>query len=333
MAIDIHAHYLPSELMAEVTARGSSFGVKLVWDGDGPPSLTFEYGFRTRPIFPKLIEDCTARRLSLDQKRIERQVVATWPDIYGYGLAREACCEWHRILNNTLAAWCADNSDRFSFAASVPLLSADDSALELSRAVNNGAVAVMIPANVEGANIGECVLDPFWACAEQLNLPIILHPVMINPSSRVAKFGLAQTVQYPFDTTLGIGSLLHNGVLDRFPGLTFVLSHGGGAFPYLLGRFDVMHERMANTLSGSKVRHPPSDYAARFLYDTVVHDPRTLRYLGDMVGYSCLVLGTDEAFLPADLDPLANIAAAFPEQSVFDAISEGNARRVFTKLP
>ena len=51
-------------------------------------------------------------------------------------------------------------------------------------------------------------------------------------------------MQYTFDTTLGVGSLIFSGVLDRFPTLTLVLSHGGGAYPYLAGRFDIMHARM-----------------------------------------------------------------------------------------
>jgi aminocarboxymuconate-semialdehyde decarboxylase len=67
------------------------------------------------------------------------------------------------MLNDTLGEWCHTNNDRFSFVASVPLVDAVDAAAELDRAVDLGAVAVMVPANVEGVNIGEKPLDPFWA--------------------------------------------------------------------------------------------------------------------------------------------------------------------------
>ncbi len=108
----------------------------------------------------------------------------------------------------------------------------------------------MLPANVEGTNIGELPLDPLWAKAEQSDCPIIIHPVLTGPAPRAAKFGLTQSTQYTFDTTLGAGSLLYSGVLDRFPRLTIVLSHGGGAFPYLAGRFDIMHARMDRQAQG-----------------------------------------------------------------------------------
>ena len=69
-----------------------------------------------------------------------------------------------------------------------------------------GAVAVMISANVEGTNIGELSLDALWAKAEQPKLPVLIHPVLAGPAPRAAKFGLAQSTQYTFDTTLGVGS-------------------------------------------------------------------------------------------------------------------------------
>ena len=137
------------------------------------------------------------------------------------------------MLNDTLAGWCDDNAGHFAFVASVPLPSAEDAATELARAANLGAVAVMVSANVEGRNIGELPLDALWASASQLQIPVMIHPMASAPMSRAAKFGLTQSVQYTFDTTLGVGSLIFSGVLDRFPSLTLVLSHGGGAYPYL----------------------------------------------------------------------------------------------------
>jgi len=39
-------------------------------------------------------------------------------------------------------------------------------------------------------------------------LPVLVHPVLVGPAPRAAKFALAQIAQYTFDTTLGVGSLL-----------------------------------------------------------------------------------------------------------------------------
>src|SRR5262249_8935172 len=173
-ATAIHANSVPAALISAARHEGARLGVRLVEDA-ATPALHFDYGFKVRPFFPKLIEPVAQRIAWLDEKKIDYQLLATWPDIYGYGLAPDQCAAWHRVLNDTLAGWCSENAARFGFIASVPL-PADAAAAELERAARIGALGVMVPANVEGTNLGEIKLDPFWAKAEQLRLPVILHP-------------------------------------------------------------------------------------------------------------------------------------------------------------
>jgi aminocarboxymuconate-semialdehyde decarboxylase len=333
MPIDVHAHYVPRQLLARIEAEGADIGVKLLSAaGSGESALAFDYGFKTRPFFAKLVEDAAARRASLDRQRLDRQLVATWPDIYGYGLGAEACSLWHRALNDTLSEWCADHSDRFSFVASAPLVDAEMAASELDRAVSLGAVAVMISANVEGKNIGECDLDAFWSKAEALRMPVILHPVLVSSAPRTSKFGLTQIAEYTFDTTVGFGSILFRGVLDRFPDLALVLSHGGGTFPYLLGRFDVVSSRVNANAQSIISREAPSSYATRVNYDTIVHAPKVLRFLADQVGLDQLLLGSDESFPPADEDPLGSLKAAGFSTGQIELVADANPRRLFPLL-
>ena len=329
--IDIHAHYVPAELIAAARREGARLGVRLVEDA-ATPALHFDYGFKVRPFFPQLIEPVAQRTAWLDEKKIDCQFVATWPDIYGYGLAGEQCAAWHRVLNDTLAAWCHQNAARFAFIASVPLPAADAAAAELHRAADIGAVGVMVPANVEGVNLGQIDLDPFWAKAEELRLPVILHPVMATPAPRAQKFALAQSVHYPFDTTLGVGSLIFSGVLDRFPRLELVLAHGGGAYPYLAGRLDIMHERMDRRAQGDVAARAPSQYLSVLAYDSIVHSTKSLRFLADLVGIDRLMLGTDYSFPPADLDPLQSLRAAGFDDAKLQAIACDNVRRIFARL-
>ena len=165
MTIDIHAHYVPAELIARARSQ-NDLGVRIL-DGAPTPALEFEYGFKVRPFFPKLIEDVQQRVAWLDSQKIDYQLVATWPDIYGYGLAEEKGVAWHRLLNDTLAAWCSENAQRFGFIASVPMTEAKDAAAEFKRTVRLGACGIMVPANVEGTNLGEVPLDPLWAEVEK----------------------------------------------------------------------------------------------------------------------------------------------------------------------
>jgi aminocarboxymuconate-semialdehyde decarboxylase len=328
--IDVHAHYVPPQLIAAVKTRGPDIGVRLAATPGGK-ALQFDYGFKVRPFFPRLIESASARKAWLADKRIDHQIVGTWPDIFAYGLPPQHCAAWHRMLNDTLAEWCADHT-QFSWLASVPMPGAAAAATELERATGLGAIGAIVASNVEGTNLGEVDLDAFWARAQALDVPVLIHPVMSTPSPRAAKFALAQIAQYTFDTTLGVGSLLFSGVLDRFPALTLVLSHGGGALPYLMGRFDLMHERMDRAGQGDVATRPPSAYASLMVYDSIVHAAKPLRFLADAVGLDRLVLGTDYSFPPADLDPLASLAAAGCSAADIAAVADANPRRFFTRL-
>jgi aminocarboxymuconate-semialdehyde decarboxylase len=331
--IDVHAHYIPPQLIDAVATRGAELGVRLAQSpGDGPPALHFDYGFKVRPFFPRLVEPVSQRRAWLDEQGIDLQIVGTWPDIFGYGLPADACAAWHRVLNDTLAEWCEDNKDRFAWIGSVPLTQAEAAAQELECIVGMGGCGVIISANVENTNLGELPLDPFWRKAEALGLPVLIHPVLVGPAPRAAKFGLAQVAQYTFDTTLGVGSLLMAGVLDRFPRLKLVLSHGGGAYPYLAGRFDIMHRRMDRQAQGDVALKTPSAYASQMTYDSIVHAPKALRFLIDLAGLDNVVLGTDYSFPPADMEPLALLRAAGLSAADVTAIADANPRRVFAHL-
>jgi aminocarboxymuconate-semialdehyde decarboxylase len=335
MPIDVHAHYVPPSVVDTVEERAREFGISVVRQ---PPAcacaLHFDYGLKVRPFFPKLIEPVAARIAAMARQGVDRQVLSAWADIFGYGLPPEQARKWHRFLNQHMATLCQKDDRRFSMLASVPLPDAQDAAAELTHAVKElGAVGAVVAANVEGVNLGEIDLDAFWQTAVELDVAVFIHPVQAQPSQRTAKFGLSQIAQYTVDTTLCVGSLIGTGVLDRFPALRLLLSHGGGTFPYLTGRFDCMHERMDKAAQGDVAKEPPSHYLRRFYYDTILHDPAILRFLAQRASVDRIVLGSDYSFPPADLDPVGMVRAAGFAGADFDAITEKNPRALFPRLP
>ena len=189
-----------------------------------------------------------------------------------------------------------------------------------------GAVGGVIAANVEGVNLGESPLDEFWAAAVELDVPLFIHPTQPTPLPRTRNFGLNQIVQYTYDTTATAGSLLFGGVVDRFPGLTLILAHGGGFFPYQVGRFDRIYR---NLEAPTVPAEPPSAYLRRFHYDTILHYPAALAYLRDLVGSDRLLLGTDYPFPVDDGAPLALLEAAGCSADDVARIAEENSRRLF----
>jgi aminocarboxymuconate-semialdehyde decarboxylase len=334
MPTDVHAHYVPPSLIETIEERASDFGISVI---QHPPTcscaLHFDYGLKVRPFFPKLIEPVERRIEAMQQQGVTRQVLSMWTDIFAHGLPRDKSLKWHRYMNEHMAAVCQKNPDAFSMLASVPFPYAQESAAELEFAMKNlGAVGVVIAANVEGVNLGELDLDTFWQTAVDLDAGIFIHPVQAQPNPRSAKFALSQIVQYTVDTTFTVGSLLSAGVLDRFPTLRILLSHGGGTFPYLTGRFDVMHERMDRKQQGDVAKNAPSTYLQRFFYDTILHDSTILKWLASRVSVDRIVLGSDYSFPPADLDPVDTVRKASFSAAEIKKILEDNPRVLFPQL-
>src|ERR1700744_1219557 len=147
MPIDVHAHYVPPQLIAAIKSRGAEIGVSLTPAEGGKEALGFDYGFKGGPFFPRLVEPVADRHKWMDEQKIDHQIVGTWPDIFGYGLPHSACIAWHRMLHDPLAGWAADNSPRCSWISSVPLTDADAAAAELERTANAGAVGAIISSN------------------------------------------------------------------------------------------------------------------------------------------------------------------------------------------
>jgi aminocarboxymuconate-semialdehyde decarboxylase len=332
MPIDVHAHYVPHRLIDTLEDSAREFGVSLV-KTPSQCALHFDYGLKIRPFFPKLIEPVEQRLAGMAAQGVTCQVLSVWPDIFAYGLPAPTAARWHRLLNECLSELCSRHSGEFALFASVPLPDAVAAAREAEYAMTQlGAAGLVVAANVEGTNLGEVPLDELWDTAVRLAAPVFIHPVEAMPPPRVAKFALAQIAQYTFDTTLCVGSLIFSGVLDRFPSLRLILSHGGGAFPYLLGRFDCMHARMDRAAQRDVAAAAPSSYIRRFHYDTILHNPMQLRWLAEAVSVERVVLGSDYSFPPADLDPIGTVRKAGFSDADVRKILDDNALELLPRL-
>ena len=135
-------------------------------------------------------------------------------------------------------------------------------------------------------------------------------------------YHLQNLVGNPAETALAGARLLFGGVLERHPELRVILSHGGGALPYLAGRLRHGWEVRAEC----KVRATaPLDGLGRLYYDTIVFDPRALRYLVETVGASQVVLGTDYPFDMAEDRPLALVRESGLDPADADTILTNGA--------
>jgi aminocarboxymuconate-semialdehyde decarboxylase len=333
MPIDVHAHYVPPRTLQVLAKEGSRYGIKVEGHEPSCQCLHFEYGLKCRPFFTKLIEEPSKRVDEMLRTGIDRQVLSGWTDTFGDGLDAQKGAAWHRLMNESLGQLCNDDPAHFSMLASGHLPDPAGAARELHHAVKElGAIGAVATCNVQGVNLGELALDEYWAAAVELDVPVFLHPAQPVPTPRTKAFALNQVAQYTFDTTLAVGTLIWSGVLDRFPALKLILSHGGGTFPQLLGRFDCMHARSNHETTGIKAQAAPSTYLKRMYYDSILHDPVALRHLASLVSVDRIVIGSDDSFPPADRDPMASLRAAGFDAGEIHRIAETNPRRLF-RLP
>jgi aminocarboxymuconate-semialdehyde decarboxylase len=106
----------------------------------------------------------------------------------------------------------------------------------------------------------------------------------------------------PAETALAICSLIFGGVLERLPRLRIGFAHGGGAFPWTIGRIDhAWHVRP--DLCATCTQSSPRQQVDRLYFDSLVHDAQALRYLIGLVGIQRIALGSDYPFPLGEAEP------------------------------
>lgn len=299
---DVHAHCAPTSLYAELERDGDRFGTDLV-DTDRGRAVRFAGGVTTPPLRDDF-DDVAARLASMDAARVDVQLLSSWIDLTGYSLPAEVGARYARMFNELLAATVAEHPDRFLGLGTVPLQTPEVAAAELRHAVTDlGMVGVEIATTVDGRDLDDPALDPFWAAAAELRCPVLIHPYRSLRGRDVTRYFLNNLVGNPAESTIAIAHLLFGGVLDRHPDLRPVMVHGGGFAPYQSGRWDRGFEAVAR-LTGEHIRTAPTELLRRVHFDTVLHDPAALDLLIRWAGHERVVVGSDYPFPMGDLTPV-----------------------------
>jgi aminocarboxymuconate-semialdehyde decarboxylase len=327
--VDVHVHYISPGAFDTVRRQGDTYGVRLLPGegvrlqvGDEPP---------TRPLLPALYTlDLHAKFFA--EAGIDTAVFGPLMDVAGYSLPPAQGAAWSRLQNEALAAALRQAPGAHRGLATVPLQNPILAAAELRVAVQElGLRGAMVDPNALGRPLGDAAFDPFWKAAAELGAPVVLHPFLLEAVERFGRHYLHNLVGYPFETTLAAASLILGGTLDRFPGLSVVLVHGGGFLPYHIGRFDRAHETRPEARANDAGL--PSRYLRRFLYDSLVQRPDALRYLVQLVGHDRVLLGSDHPFWMGDPDPLRVVREAGLDPNTEAAIFGENAARIFRLGP
>jgi aminocarboxymuconate-semialdehyde decarboxylase len=215
----------------------------------------------------------------------------------------EDAAAMNRHANETIAQWVRDHPRRFIGSFTLPLQDMKLAMKEMAYAVDElGLKVANLSSNCRGDYLGEDKFRPFWEAVHAQNLAVFIHPHGVS-DMRLQRYFLWNGIGQPFEETRVMASLMHEGVLDAFPGLRIVMAHGGGYLPHYIGRLDRNFENSEATRANMQKK--PSDYLRQFYYDTCVYGADVLEALIERVGVDRIVLGTD--YPVGERDPFATL--------------------------
>jgi aminocarboxymuconate-semialdehyde decarboxylase len=326
LRIDLHCHYLNSEVAARVAERNP---------GQYEPSVKFANAL-TRETNARQMKERGAklsgvelRLKDMDRMGIDVQALSPAPNQTYYWTDPGEGRELARLVNERIAEICGKWPERFVGLGSVPLQDPDLAVSELTHCVKTlGLRGVQINPSVNGMDLsdGRLALESFFAKAQELDIVIFMHPIGFTQGERLLDHYLNNVIGNPLETTVAASHLIFDGVLERHPKLKIVLPHAGGYLAHYWARMD--HAWKARPDCRTVIKKKPSSYLEKFYFDTITFDRGILKNLVERFGADHVVLGTDYPYDMGVEDPVGFVDGAKLSALEKAAITGGNAARL-----
>lgn len=310
--IDLHTHILPGTWPNWTQRSGYPGWIALEHTGPGCARMCRSEIGGGVTTFREIGANCwdpLVRLAEMDASGVRVQVLSTVPVMFSHWAKATDAYDLHRLLNDHIAEVCRAHPGRFEGLGVLPMQDADLAQRELDRCLNQlGMRGVQIGTNINGANLHEPHVVETLARAEALQAAVFVHPWDMAGQEQMKPFWMPWLVGMPAESARALCALIMGGVFDRLPSLRLCMAHGGGAFPFTLGRIAHGHACRPDLCATQNPRSP-SEYIAgpgrqaRFYVDSLVHDAAALRFLIDQMGVDRIALGTDYPFPLGEVQP------------------------------
>jgi predicted TIM-barrel fold metal-dependent hydrolase len=304
--IDLHHHFLPQRYMAEEQKRTS------VMHGN-----TNMLGWTAEHSLAEM------DKAGIDFAFASSSTPGVW---YGdVALGRRLAREWSESAAEVIRQY----PTRFGLFAPIPLPDTEGSLAEIDYALGSlKADGIGLLANYEGKWLGDPSFTPVLEELNRRKAIVYVHPTFTPCCTQTVPGLNMQTLEFPFETTRTIVSLITSGTTTRLPGIRWIFAHNGGATPMLIGRIEELGHRAIGKNFPAGMRAE----LRKFYYDTAsAWNDGAMAALLSVVSPSHVMFGSDYPFLPA-VEAAKKMSKVNLPRAIHAQIDRDNALKLFPRL-
>lgn len=324
--IDVHHHIFPKEYVSALKEAGveKTFGVD----------------------FPEWTSDTSFKKMKENGIKIAMLSIST-PGVYfkGYEFPEGFSEELARLTNEIISDNKNKYPERFGGFATIPMLNQQEAIKEMNYALDALKLdGVCLMTNYSGKYLGHGDFEPFFKELNKRSAVVYIHPT--DPGDDYDyELGMPNAlIEAPFDTTRAVTNMMYNGILDRYPNIRYILSHGGGTIPYIAWRLAAIEYSqkgkripVIKTLYDFLVNGGPAKglkHLKNMYYDTAnVSGEYAVKALRSFAGPDHILFGTDLCVSKLATIITKNLAknGDFSEDE-YNKMSYGNSLKLFPSL-
>lgn len=314
MIIDVHNHFYPPQYLDAL--RSGKSVVRVTTDAHGNPHIHYPGDYNVAVAGHR---DIAYRQRVLEKGGVDTQVITlTTPGTHVESPRYAA--KLASLVNDAFAEIVSARRPRFASLATLPLNDPGAAERELRRAIEELRMpGAMLFSNINGGALADERFWPLYEIADATGAVLHIHPTSPVGVEAMTQYWLMPLVGFLMDTTLAAAHLVFSGVAERFPRINWVLSHLGGAIPYLAERLDRGFHAFAECRKN--IRKPPSEYLRTWYYDTVNFDQKALELAVAFAGVDHILAGSDYPHQIGSIPSMLSAVRGLP-------LSDGDRARI-----